>query len=282
MNWFDKSTFQYFLGVIAGLLVSAMAIYLGYLLISAPKISVSDYIQMLILVFISGTMFVSIWSQKKKDEREVSEDYLNRSTVLMNRAYEVLCSESACPNNNRISWVTAARLLQTADDLSKRISMASHKDIFLSEHDYQRHRFNELLSSNGESLPTEFFLGGSIVSGDLGKSAFNCELEKLGTDWIPTKIVSVIYRFKSYPINYNDPLKSATDLTTDELDSLWLLDSKGVCDYFTFRNNFVPVMSKIFQTFENENENSREVTESEINSAMASLSGVVPVNSSAT
>lgn len=271
MNWFDKRAFQYFLGCCAGLFGVALAIYLGYLLISEPNIDLADYIQLLILIFISGTMFVAIWTQNKREDWEQSSAYLERSIELMRRAFEVLSREDNYPKNDRISWVTAARLLQRAESISRSISVYSHQEIYESEKDYQRHRFNELLTIEGKSLPPEFFTGKSMIVGDLGKSAAGDGSGRVGDEWIPTRIVSVIYRFKLYPDNYDDPLERSSDLTQRELEKLWLFDHKGVVDYFSFRRQFFPAISKVFMRAEGQE--TREVTAEEINQYMPSLSG---------
>jgi len=272
MKWFDKEVFQYFLGICAGLIGISLAAYLGYLLTSSPKIALADYIQLLILLFISGTMLVAIWTQQKKDKSDHSSDYLNRSVELIDRAYEVLNGDNNNPKNDRVSWVTAARLLQRSASLAREISVDSHRKIYESEQDYRRHQFNELLTIDGKSLPPEFFLGQAMISGDIGKSAYNGKMGKLGYEWIPTRIVSVIYKFKMYPEGYTDPLNDSVDLDSKELDRLWLFDHKGVNDYFTFRKNFFAVGSKVFHR--SENEKPTVVTEAEINTLMPSLSGM--------
>ena len=238
---------------------------------SEPKIDFADYIQLLILIFISGTMFVAIWTQNKREEWEQSSAYLERSIELMGRAFEVLSGANDYPKNDRISWVTAARLLQRAESISLSISVYSHQEIYESEKDYQRHRFNELLTIEGKSLPPEFFTGKSMVVGDLGRSAAGDGSGRVGNEWIPTRIVSVIYRFKLYPDNYDDPLERSSDLTQRELEKLWLFEHKGVVDYFSFRRQFFPAVSKVFMR--TEGQETREVTAEDINQYMPSLSG---------
>lgn len=223
-----------------------LALYLGYLFNSPPKVELKVYIQFLTFIVVAVALSVAVWVQFRKDSQGASEDYLNRAISLIEKAHEILSNEAGCAKHDRVSWVTAARLLQTAEVLEKKIKEESHLDIYASEKDYQRHRFHKLLAHQGKPLPAEYFLGGNIVYGDIGASAYSKTSGKVGGEWIPIKAVSVVYRFKTYPDNYIDPLGSAKDLSYKEIDKLDTFGQDGLIDYLKFRHHFLGSGDRVY------------------------------------
>lgn len=225
-----------------------MLAYLGYLIKQTPKVSAADYIQILIFVTIALTLIFAIYAQVKNSQNTDSAAYLNTSIELLNKAYVVLSDGAGGVRCDRITWVTAARLLSRSEIIAKNISVDSHRDIFNSEKDYQRHRLNQLLSIDGKPLPIEFFFGSGYINGDIGASAY-ATLENGEIEWIPTNIVSQVYRFKEYPRDYNDPLDGSTAYNEAELQSnISLSDQDGVCGYIRIREHLLPTdYKKVFQ-----------------------------------
>lgn len=263
-------TLQYALGVVCGVILTGLAIYLGKLLVSEPILAVGDYIQLLVLVVVGSALCVSIYVQFYKEKQVDSQVLLDKSIDLINKAYDVLNSNGAGLTCERVSWVTAARLLKRAESLSNRLTLPSHKAIFESEHDYQRHRFGDLLKVNGSPLPTEFFLGKGYIPGSIGNSAYNT-ISLNSRSWIPKEALSVVYRFRVFPEGYDDPLIGTAPLTSGELDRLWLFGDKGVHDYFVFRHFFSATNSSIFRI--KGVSGSIKVSSTDIDNEMSTLSG---------
>jgi hypothetical protein len=260
--------------VITATVLICITVYMGKLLTTAPIITISDYIQLLILVFIAGTMCVGIWVQRRNEAFARSHSFLENALSLIAKAKDVLTNPDGSPTNDRISWVTAARLLTRAQTIASQITAEPHRIIYEAEYDYQRHCFGDLLRHNGEPLTASFFCGAHDPSKPIGDVVYDASQKKDGQNWIPTRIVAVVYRFFQYPEGYEDPLDKSIHLSQREIERLWLFDQKGVCDYFTFRNHFIPVGSKIKQA----NPNSglyQEVAAIEITQQMDSLSGTV-------
>lgn len=236
---------------VLAILVATVAIgitaYFGKLLVEAPKISLADGIQTLILIFIAGTMFVAIWSQRRNQAFGRSAAYLDKAIKLIGAAKEVLSTTGGAPTNDRISWVTAARLLTRAEAIAKQISEPPHRAIYEAEHDYQRHTFHDFLRINGDALEASFFCGAPRPGMTIGDAVHDPSQEDNGQNWIPPRVLAVIYRFFQYPEGYEDPLDASSALSSRELDRFWLFQQRGVCDYVTFRQNFVPVGREIRQ-----------------------------------
>ena len=259
-------------GITVGIISVLTVLFFIHLLSIDKEIEIADCIQMLALVIITSTLFFSIYVHWQKIAFDESEVYLNKSIDLINKAYETLKTKNGTITNKRISWVTSARLLRRAMNLSVKIQTTSHKEMFLSEHDYQRHKFNDLLKLNGKPLPTEFFMGENYTLGDIGKSAIDSVANK-SFDWIPEVIIAEVYRFMSYPEGYDDPLEETKQFSHQELDRIWLLDNKGLYDYLVFRKYYLQISDKVYSRG-TATTKPKVVTEHEINTTMSSVSGI--------
>lgn len=241
------------------------------LLTEAPKITLADRIQILILISIAGTMFVAIRSQHRNEMFNDSTIFLNNAISLIEKAKDVLLTPDGTLTNKRVNWVTAARLLTSAEKIAQQISVDAHKTIYVAERDYQRHVFTDFLKINNNPLEASFFCGApTTTSMQIGEAVYNSSQEPNGGNWIPTRIIAVIYRFSQFPEGYEDPLDTSNNLTSIELERLWLFNQKGVCDYITFRGNFVPIGSNLYQITGDHHQN---VSADQITDQMQILSG---------
>lgn len=253
------------------LLISAI-LYLGNIIASTPTIVLADYIQMLILVFISGTMFVAIWTQRRNESFHRSETHLNNALGLIEKAKSVLTDDDGYPTNDRICWVTAARLLTRAERIASQISEPVHREIFAAEHDYNRHVFGDFLRDGGNPLPAQFFTGASPLYQSLGAAVYAPDQEKNGGRWIPPRILAIVYRFFQFPEGFEDPLDASLPLTHRETERLWLFGQRGVVDYLTFRNHFFPV-GKVVRRVPPPGGQGIDVSAEDIDQQMQGLSG---------
>ncbi len=266
-----KSLMPEFMGVICGFLAISLVGYLGYLMSIEPLMEVGDYIQLLVLIIIASTLVFSLHVHRQKEKLDESQIYLESSINLINKAYDVLNSQGNGLTSDRISWVTAARLLTRSGFIASKISLPSHKIIFESEHDFQRHKFGNLLKLDGKPLPVEFFFGTDHLAGDIGRSALST-ISVSGTQWIPVRILATVYRFKSFPGGYEDPLETSSEFNNNELERLWLFDDKGAYDYILFRKMFIPAGKDIF--YSDGEDKPRKVSQEEINTLVPNLSGL--------
>ena len=117
--------------ILVGVLLCMLA-YLGHLIKIPPVMSDSDYIQIWISFIILLTLIATVYAQYRVSERAASEAYLESTINLINKAFSVLHDEESGLRCDRISWVTAARLLTRADIIAKKISTTPHQHIYLS------------------------------------------------------------------------------------------------------------------------------------------------------
>ena len=202
----------------------------------SSQITTADYIQTFILVTLTVTLIVSVRNQKKNETYIESKEYLERSVELAEKAYSILRKEDGKLTNNRVSWVSAARLIQRSLFLSTLISLKAHQDIYEAERDFHRHKFLKLLSLDQSGNIFTFYTGENIHKYmHSHQSDFPVGSDQ---DMIPIVIMSTICRFATFPEGYEDPLEVTENLNHEELEKLYISGSKGLVKYFLFRKYF--------------------------------------------
>jgi len=262
------------LGLLVAIVSFSAIIFLAGFLIFSKNIGVADYIQTLIFFAITGTLIYYLHSQNKKDSLDSSQAYLTSAIDLIDKAYRILSDGGNQVSTNRVSWVTAARLLTRSSILASKITLPSHRIIFESEHDYQRHRFGDLLKIDGNSLPLDFFFGaGYSKDSPVGENAYMTIGSRGDCNWLPASVVAVIYQFKDYPDGYEDPLDTSREFTQAEKQKLWVFGEQGVMDYLVFRKHFHSIGDKIY--FIENGQRPVEMPPESITAKMGLLSGNV-------
>jgi len=215
---------------------------------AAPKVQtmqLADCIQVVIMLFIAGTMIVGIGSYRHEKEYAQSATNLGSALSLIDRAASVLVSDGKL-TNDRVAWVTSARLISRAEALSSKITTETHNLIFEAERDFQRHKFRDLLRLDGKEICGAFFCGGAQgqTIGDVVTSPTHPDG---GRSWIPTRIINVVYTFMSFPEGYEDPLRTSEDFGLKERNRLFDLGHEGVREYLSFRKQFLVIGKKVLQ-----------------------------------
>lgn len=207
------------------------------------EIKVPDYIQIIIMIFIAGTMFVGLISHNHDRKYSQSETCLSSALSLIDRAAQVILIDGVL-SNDRVAWVTCARLIARVNGLREKITTDTHRLVFDAEHDFLRHRFHEILRPGGKELSGAFFCGGD-VDGTIGATVLDASHPKNGEDWIPVKILEVVFGFVSFPENYADPLRVSNSNDLGGRKLLRRLGYDGLTDYISFREKFRVVGSDV-------------------------------------
>jgi hypothetical protein len=265
------------LGVVTGLLAVVAGAFLA-VAAANTTINLSDMVDLVTLPILLATVGSAVWIHRRNIEFTKSREYLDHAIEVIEQARGVLTLPDGTIDNDRIKWVTAARLITRAEHVIDLISFDSHKKIIEAAHDYQRHQFHDLIvatvgSKGRQGLPPGFFLGADYKGLTTGQAAHDPSQTKDGGKWIPERVVAVVYRFFQYPEGYDDPLDSTTKLDSREVERLWLTGHQGVCDYGKFRDNFVRVNKKVFQVTPGRPGNSRQVSSTDIDHEMKFLGG---------
>lgn len=93
-------------------------------------------------------------------------------------------------NNNRVTWITAARILQRANEIAAAISSPVHIAVMEVQHERYREQASTILGYRDTSKDISFFRGGHTAR----------------SDELSISSLETIYHLGSYPSNYEDPL----------------------------------------------------------------------------
>lgn len=213
--------------------------------VAVQMLTVADCIQTVIMLFIAGTMAVGFASHNYDKRHSQSSLNLSSALSLLERAAQVIVIDGKL-TNDRVAWVTCARLISRVEGIKQQLATNTHKLIFEAEHDFQRHKFRSLLRPNGNDLNGAFFCGGELYQ-SIGEAVTSSNHPPDGRSWIPARIIKVVYDFISFPEKYEDPLDSSEAYMNNDRHKLDIAGYEGVCDYLAFRHNFYALRDKIKQ-----------------------------------
>ena len=154
--------------------------------------------------------------------RARSDDVLKAATDLLEKAYETLAPKdgSSEPINHRLSWLSAARLVATAERLGKDITENSHRLIYQEKREYWRTRLYELIfPSPPEGLPSLFY-----AEMPEHMTAYSVRVREP----LSEKSLAYLYRFIRWPENVRDPLGEEPTFTDDEIERMQSFGPRGL------------------------------------------------------
>lgn len=146
--------------------------------------------------------------------RVASEEYLENATDLLSKAYEILDATKdahGIPKNSRINWLTAARLIRTAESIAKLLTEESHKRIWQEKKEYWRGRLRDLIYPSREGFPKTYY----AEKPELMVAWSNDEKEPLSE-----KSLVVLYKFIQWPEDIEDPLSTEDKFSEDEIEKM--------------------------------------------------------------
>lgn len=105
--------------------------------------------------------------QRNKEEQvRVSRGFLDESLLLLRRAYETFthCGSNP-PKNDRVLWMTTARMLVGFQVMRNRITEPDHIIIANTHEEYWRHQFYTLIKTTEKNLILNYFIPSGDVDG---------------------------------------------------------------------------------------------------------------------
>lgn len=156
-------------------------------------------------------------------QRQQADDlnYFNHASASLQRAYETLTRNGtdAVPRADRLAWLSCARLLLSAEDVSKRISekSAGVKALYEGEREHWRRKFYELFHPKGQ-----------ISIG--ARSAYFAHTDpRVGIN-LEERSIRVVFEFFDWPEGKPDPVDTVPKYTESELNAM-NAGMSGVRDY---------------------------------------------------
>lgn len=150
---------------------------------------------------------LNLTRHKDEDSYKASETFLEEATKNLERAFEIFTDKGvniSPPRNDRLLWLTTARMVLRFDKLRSRITAAQHIDIVDEHEEYWRFQFYKLLDENKSNFT---------------KAYFNPSGKPHSGDCIARNSMAVIFSFARWKQGAKDPM--------DEVDDK-LLFAKGV------------------------------------------------------
>ncbi|MGC1050835.1 hypothetical protein WKH14_00655 [Pantoea agglomerans] len=147
--------------------------------------------------------------------RHLSEDYYKEAKEQLSKAYENLHHfKDGVLDNDRLRWLTTARMLSISIMLSKRIMMSSHKIMYREEKQFWRMKFVDLVTD----FPSEFYAESPkhliMHSSDVRAPIAESSLVE-------------IYDFMKWPDDYVDPLHDKR-FSSEEIESMTIRGPRGL------------------------------------------------------
>jgi hypothetical protein len=155
--------------------------------------------------------------EKEKKEKENSAFYLEKSISELNNVYDLLKDK----NNDRVTWILAARVLKMALELSENITQESHKKFYKLNELQLKHKLLDLFS-NAEYRNLSFYVGcQNPLEGDVNSAIIQFVRYKNQAKHLNEKSIYTIFSFIEYPDDFNDPLEDIKIPDNDEEMNKW-------------------------------------------------------------
>ncbi|WP_237360842.1 hypothetical protein [Vibrio marisflavi] len=108
-------------------------------------------------VLLGASTAIMVWLSNQV--RQNSEDLLKESKLYYEKSYITLnvTNKDGLPKNERMRWLTAARLLKVAEKLGNQIPIKSHKMLHIEDQEYWRQKFHDLLLPNKQGPAKKYF-----------------------------------------------------------------------------------------------------------------------------
>ncbi|PMO47177.1 hypothetical protein BCT11_04590 [Vibrio sp. 10N.222.52.B12] len=164
-----------------------------------------------LLAFLGAISALYIWAANVVRLR--SDDILKEVGNMYKRSYDTLSGSknNELPQNDRMLWLTSARLLLSAQDLSLNLTEPSHKKIHKEIEAFWQWKFYLLISSEKNNFPENYFSEGvsHYIAYSKGKSAPIA---------VPSLIV--LYKFFQWKDDGIDRLDNYRTITEPEFEKL--------------------------------------------------------------
>lgn len=149
-----------------------------------------------------------------------SEDILEAAADLLEKAHGALAPKDGVLTNHRHAWLSAARLIATAERLSGHIVEPSHKTIYAEKRQYWRSRLYDLIfPSPPEGLPSSFYAE---------KPKHMVTFSDGVRDPLSEKSMAFLYRFIKWPEGTQDPIGREPTFTDGEIEHMRTFGPRGL------------------------------------------------------
>jgi len=180
------------------------------------------------LLVAAGAFIWQIYSHHQEKAYAKSQFALQSFLESYNQVLELLSDG----NNNRVTWVMAARIIERANQISKSISEQVHIDVLEIQKERYRREMANIFGYMNPEKGGWFFYGSDNTGTDIDTAAREAFTSVAN---IPEGVLATLYAVATYPSNYEDPLIKKT---FDEVKGIEMRHSfRGLYDYLEHREN---------------------------------------------
>ena len=132
-------------------------------------------------------------------------------------AYKLLHDD----NNDRVTWVTAARALERGSRMANGITEEVHQDARDVQRDRYRNLFSRILGCDNPDIKGAFFYGAPDSIDNIDDAAGHStkrQDERPQILNIPESVLKIIWDFAQFPKDYEDPLSNKKSFSDDDLN----------------------------------------------------------------
>jgi hypothetical protein len=165
-----------------------------------------------------------------------SKFYLDEAVKGIEAAFALLRDG----NNNRVTWVLAARILSRVQVLAGNLTSEAHKSVYAIHKDIYRVRFGDILLI-GVHDRGAFFYGVEEHIKDLDDARAKHE-EVHDVLPIPESAIREVFEFAKFPRDYDNTLKA-------DLDKAQRQQIDFFTHHYTTMSNIVVELAKLFQKY---------------------------------
>jgi hypothetical protein len=145
-----------------------------------------------------GIYLSTVRRHQHDDAREASKTYLQESVSLLEKAYELFTQKGTDPPaNDRLLWLSTARMIVRFQRMRERISEADHLSVVDENEEYVRLKFYTLLGRNQDNFTQAYF----CPSGDL-----------YSPDNVARNSIAVVFGFSRWRERTPDPISDVDDV----------------------------------------------------------------------
>lgn len=189
------------------------------------------------------------------------EDKYRRSSVALDsalRAYDDSYTLLSDGNNDRVTWLASARILERANAIAKQVTEPVHTDILEAHRERYRKIFGDLLGFDDHGKAGSFFYGSENPKSSIDEAARESTKRKdTSTEAvsgasisvlkaIPESVLRSLWDFASFPSEYEDPIRG--EFTEEEVTKttnrfLW----PGLFEYLKHTRTYRSIGGKLIK-----------------------------------
>jgi len=210
----------------------------------------------LALIVAVGVFIWQIVSRRQEKAYTKSQFGLQSALESYDLAIELLSDD----NNDRVTWIAAARIVERANQISSNVTEQVHVDVLEVQRERYRRQMATILGYDDSSKSGSFFYGADSAITDIDAAAKAAtqpvhlpRTSKGQLKYLAESSLATLYELASYPSNYADPLK--VESLDPEMNIEMRSGFPGLYEYLSHRKKYESVQGSLVEREGNKHKN---------------------------